>query len=160
MTRNKFSRVPSDIFPTGVFELQVQYSRRSETRIKLTSADDVATFSRSHIYSEGSIEYLEQFYVLMLDRSNQLYAWKQISVGGVSATFTDPKLIFQTALLCHAPQIILVHNHPSGNTQPSLSDIQMTKRLKEGGELLEIKVLDHVILTRDGMYSFADDGQV
>ena len=99
---------------------------------------------------------VEQFYILLLDRSNQLFAWKQISVGGISATFTDPKLIFQTALLCHSVQIIILHNHPSGNTQPSLADSMMTKKLKEGGELLEIKVLDHVILTKDGFYSFAN----
>jgi DNA repair protein RadC len=160
MAKNKFSRVPSDIFPSGVFELQVQYSRRSENRFKFSSADEVATFARSHIYTEGSIEYVEQLYVLMLDRSNQLYAWKQISIGGISATFTDPKLIFQTALLCHAPQIILLHNHPSGNTQPSINDLQMTKRLKEGGDLLEIKILDHLILTMDGFYSFADEGEI
>jgi DNA repair protein RadC len=122
-----------------------------------TSADEVAKYAREKIYPDGSIEYVDQFYILLLDRSNQLFAWKQISIGGISATFTDPKLIFQTALLCHATQLILLHNHPSGNTQPSIADVQMTKKLKEGGELLEIKVLDHLILTKDGFYSFADE---
>ena len=112
MTKNKFSRTPSDIFPSGVFELQVQYFRKGDCRIKLTSADEVAKYAGENIYPKGSIEYVEQFYILLLDRSNQLFAWKQISVGGISATFTDPKLIFQTALLCHATQLILVHNHP------------------------------------------------
>ena len=158
MTKNSFSRTPSDIFPSGVFELQVQYFRKGDFRIKLTSADEVAKYAKENIYPEGSIEYVEQFYILLLDRSNHLFAWKQISIGGIFATFTDPKLIFQTALLCHATQLILVHNHPSGNTQPSFADSMMTKKLKEGGELLEIKVLDHLILTKDGFYSFADYG--
>ena len=158
MTKNSFSRTPSDIFPSGVFELQVQYFRKGDCRVKLTSADEVAKYAREYIYPEGSIEYVEQFYILLLDRSNHLFAWKQISVGGISATFTDPKLIFQTALLYHATQLILVHNHPSGNTQPSLVDSMMTKKLKEGGRLLEIVVLDHLILTKNGFYSFADYG--
>ena len=110
------------------------------------------------VYPEGTIEYVEQFYILLLDRSNHLFAWKQISVGGISATFTDPKVIFQTALLCHASQIILLHNHPSGNVKPSSADIEMTKKLKKGGELLEIKVLDHVILGKEGFYSFGEEG--
>jgi len=160
MKSSRFSRTPSDIFPPGVFELQVSFFRRSDTRIKLSSAEAVATYARSFIYREGSIQYVEQFYVLLLDRKNQLYAFKQISSGGVSATFTDPKLIFQTALLCHATQIILVHNHPSGNIQPSNNDLQMTKRLKEVGELLELPVLDHVIVTEESYYSFADEGRL
>ena len=108
MSKNKFSRTPSDIFPSGVFELQVQYFRKGDCRVNLTSANDVAKYVRKNIYPEGSIEYVEQFYILLLDQSNHLFALKQISVGGISATFTDPKLIFQTALLCHATQLIIV----------------------------------------------------
>ena len=92
MTKNSFSRTPSDIFPFGVFELQVQYFWKGDCRIKLTSADEVAKYARENIYPEGSIEYVEQFYILLLDRSNQLLAWKQISVGGISATFIDLKI--------------------------------------------------------------------
>ena len=160
MKSSCFSRTPSDIFPPGIFELKVSFFRRNETRIKLNSAEAVANYARSIIYPERTIQYVEQFYVLLLDRQNQLYAYKQISSGGVSATYTDPKLIFQTALLCHASQIILVHNHPSGNIQPSNNDLQMTKRLKDVGELLELPVLDHVIITDESYYSFADDGKI
>lgn len=160
MKSSFFSRTPSDIFPRGVFELKVSFFRRNETRIKLSSAEAVANYARRIIFPEGTIQYVEQFYVLLLDRQNQLYAYKQISAGGVSATFTDPKLIFQTALLCHATQIILVHNYPSGNIQPSNNDLQMTKRLKEVGELLELPVLDHVIITEESYYSFADEGRL
>ena len=87
-------------------------------------------------------------------------SWKRISVGGLSGTVADPRLIFQTALLCHATSIILVHNHPSGNEQPSVSDVQLTKNICEGGKVLEIAVLDHVIITVDNFYSFANEGLI
>lgn len=160
MKSKSLTRTPSDIFPTGVFELQVSFFRKTVSRIKLTQSEDVANYVRDHVYQKGSIQYVEQFFVLLLDRRNCLYAYKQISSGGISATYTDPKLIFQTALLCHATQIIMVHNHPSGNIQPSLSDIQMTKRLKEVGDLLELPIIDHVIVTEESYYSFADEGRL
>jgi DNA repair protein RadC len=155
--KSEFSNVPEGVLPEGVFELRVQYFRKQKNRVKFTNADDVATFTRANIFPVGSIEYVEQFYVLLLNRSNQIFAWKQIASGGISQIVVDPKLIFQTALLSHATQIILLHNHPSGNTQPSGSDIRMTKIIKEGGKLLEIEVLDHVIVTKVGMYSFSDE---
>jgi len=158
MARTKFTRTPSDIFPPGVFELEVSYTRRSLTRVKLTSSDETATFARSVVYKAGSIQYCELFYVLMLDRANQVFAYKQISQGGITSTFSDAKLIFQTALLCHAPSIIIMHNHPSGNAKPSSADVKMTKQIVEGGKILEITVLDHLILTAEGHFSFADEG--
>lgn len=158
MAKNKFKHTPSDVFPAGVFELEVSYTRKATARIKLTSSDEVAVFARTIVYEPGSIQYCERFFVLLLSRSNECFAFKQISQGGITATFTDAKLIFQTALLCHAPQIILLHNHPSGNNSPSTADLNMTKQIKKGGALLEIKVLDHVILTTDGHSSMADDG--
>ncbi len=158
MAKNKFTHTPSDVFPSGVFELEVFYFRKSIARIKLTASNEVAAFARTVVYEPGSIQYCERFYVLMLDRANQVFAYKQISQGGITATFTDAKLIFQTALLSHAPQIILCHNHPSGNTKPSNADVDMTKKIKQAGVLMEIKVLDHVILTAEGYSSMADDG--
>ena len=158
MKSKSLTRTPSDIFPTGVFELQVSFFRKTVSRIKLTQSEDVANYVRDHVYQKGSIQYVEQFFILLLDRRNCLYAYKQISSGGISATYTDPKLIFQTALLCHATQIILVHNHPSGNIQPSHSDIQLTKRIKEAGDLLEMLIIDHLIITEESYYSFADEG--
>ncbi len=143
-----------------MFERLVQFFRNGKSCIIFKSADDVADSARKNIFPEGSIEYVEQFYVLLLDRSNQIFAWKQISSGGVSQIVVDPKLVFQIALLCHASQIIVIHNHPSGNLQPSGSDLRMTEKLVKGGDLLEIEVLDHIILTMDGMYSFSDEGMM
>ena len=77
--------------------------------------------------------------------------------GGISGTVADPKVIFQVALKANASSVILCHNHPSGNTKPSDNDIQLTKKLKKAGEFLELNVLDHLIITPDSYFSFADE---
>lgn len=160
MAKNKFTRIPSDVFPSGVCELHIGYKRTSSRREKISSAEDIVKFLRSTIYNEMDLSYCESFYILLLDRANKLYAWKQISVGGLTGTVADPRLIFQTALLCHATSLILVHNHPSNNELPSVSDVQLTKNICEGGKFLEIAVLDHVIITVDKFYSFANEGLI
>ena len=81
-----------------------------------------------------------------------------MSEGGLSGTVADPRTIFQAALLCHSTSILLMHNHPSSNDQPSIADIGLTKKLCEAGKILEITVLDHIIVTVDGFYSFAEAG--
>jgi len=153
-----FSRVPSDIFPPGVCELIVTYKKKKEKREPIVSSIDASNFAHTHLYSEGMIEYAEYFYILLLDRVNRLFAYKQISQGGLAGTVVDPKLIFQTALLCHASSIIMIHNHPSGSLKPSEHDIQLTKKIAEAGKVLEIAVLDHLIVSTEGYYSFADEG--
>jgi DNA repair protein RadC len=100
----------------------------------------------------------EVFWVLLLNRANQVIKKSQISTGGISGTVADPKIIFKTALESSCSAIILVHNHPSGNLKPSAADIHLTKKLKEAGSLLEIPVLDHLIFSDNGYYSFADEG--
>ena len=82
----------------------------------------------------------------------------EVSTGGMSGTVADPKLIFAAALKAGASGMILSHNHPSSNLQPSDADILLTKKVKAGGELLEISVLDHLIVTSEGYFSFADEG--
>lgn len=102
----------------------------------------------------------EVFWILILNRANHLISRCCISEGGVSGTVVDPKKIFKVALDHHASGIILGHNHPSGNLRPSESDIRITSNLLEGGKLLEISVLDHLIVTDDGFFSFADEGML
>ena len=117
-------------------------------------------FARTYFYTQDVIEYVEKFFVLFIDRSNQIYAWKEMSSGGLSGTVADPRTIFQAALLCHATSILLCHNHPSGNDKPSAADIGLTKKLCEAGKVLEITVLDHIIVTAEGFYSFAEEGLI
>jgi len=102
----------------------------------------------------------EEFWVLFLNRANQLIGKEQISKGGMTGTVADPKIIFQHALQQKATGIILSHNHPSGNLKPSDADIRLTKNIVDAGRLLEISVLDHLIITQKGYYSFADEGKI
>ncbi|GHM99497.1 DNA repair protein RadC [Cytophagales bacterium WSM2-2] len=102
----------------------------------------------------------EEFWVLLLNRANRLIKKKRVSEGGVSGTVADPKIIFKLALDELASGIIVAHNHPSGNLKPSESDITLTKKLKEGGKLLEINVLDHIIAGHNQYLSFADEGLI
>jgi DNA repair protein RadC len=100
----------------------------------------------------------EEFYIILLKRNNTIIKQSMISTGGVSGTQVDPKLIFKIAVEELAPSIILCHNHPSGNKRPSDGDISITNKIKEAGKMLDISVLDHIIFTNDGYYSFADEG--
>lgn len=104
------------------------------------------------------IELQEQFKVMLLNRSNKVLGIYEVSSGGITGTVADPKLIFMAALKASACGIIISHNHPSGNLKPSRPDEELTKKIKEAGMLLDIKVLDHVIVTSEGYYSFADEG--
>ncbi|WP_064196329.1 MULTISPECIES: RadC family protein [Emticicia] len=100
----------------------------------------------------------EQFWVLLLNRANEVIKPHQISIGGVAGTVADPKMIFKAALEYLASAIILVHNHPSGNLTPSQADKELTKKVKEAGKMLDIPVLDHLIFGDNGYFSFADEG--
>ena len=102
----------------------------------------------------------EEFWVLILNRANRILAKKKISSGGVSGTMVDAKLIFNKALMVQtACSIMLFHNHPSGGLTPSQADISLTRKLKEAGKVLDIQVLDHLIISERGYYSFADEGK-
>ena len=81
-----------------------------------------------------------------------------ISVGGTVGTIADPKVIFVSARKCNAASVILVHNHPSGNLKPSQAGIELTKKLRSAGQLLDLPVIEHIILTKEGYLSFADEG--
>jgi DNA repair protein RadC len=121
---------------------------------KITSSSDAYHLMKPYLQDLPH----EEFWVLLLNRSNQVIKTERISAGGVAGTVADPKMIFKKALDMLASAMILVHNHPSGNTKPSQSDIQLTKKIKQGGEMLEISVLDHLIFTDEGYFSFNDEG--
>lgn len=102
----------------------------------------------------------EEFWVLHLSRANRIMARECVSRGGTAATVIDIKLVLKSALNKLSSSIILLHNHPSGNLRPSGQDDSITRRIKEGAALLDIKVLDHVIITPAGYYSYADEGRL
>ncbi|HQW94272.1 MAG TPA: JAB domain-containing protein [Saprospiraceae bacterium] len=106
----------------------------------------------------NKIELLEQFAILLLDRSKNCLGVSYVSTGSVSACIVDPKVIFATALNARASSLILAHNHPSGNLTPSKADEFLTNKLLQGGYILDISVVDHLIVTPRSYYSFSDDG--
>jgi DNA repair protein RadC len=102
----------------------------------------------------------EEFWIILLNRSNKLIERQKISQGGISGTVTDVRIILKTALEKLASSIILCHNHPSGNPKPSESDISITNKIKESGKLMDINLIDHIIVTDGKYYSFADEGMI
>ncbi|WP_461453312.1 RadC family protein [Mucilaginibacter sp.] len=102
----------------------------------------------------------EEFWVLMLSQNCKILGKELISKGGINATIADPKIIFSAALRYSAVNIMLTHNHPSGSLKPSQQDIELTKKIASAGRLLDIKVLDHLIITDSSYYSFADEGVI
>jgi len=104
---------------------------------------------------------VEEFNILMLNRANRVLAMSNISKGGISGALVDLRVVFAMALKGCATSLVLAHNHPSGNFMPSQNDIDLTRRFRKAGELLEIPVVDHIILTpNDGYYSFADEATI
>jgi DNA repair protein RadC len=138
-------------------EIEILYRNKlkQSDMLKVTSSLDAYEYFKS-IWSLH-IDRLEEFVILCLNRANKVLGYSKISMGGISGTVADPKVIFQVALKANASAIILCHNHPSGNTAPSDNDIQLTKKLKSAGGFLDLTVLDHLIITSDGYYSFADE---
>ncbi len=139
-------------------EIKVSYTnpKSISKRERISSSNEAAEMLRK-IWSD-QIELREEFVILLLNRANHVIGWFNVSMGGVASTVVDPKVIFSVALKCNASGIILAHNHPSGNLNPSEADLNLTKKLKNGGQILEIQILDHIILTTESYFSFADEG--
>lgn len=125
-----------------------------EDKPKITSSQDSYNLLHASMEDLGN----EVFKVVYLNRRNSVITIKTISSGGISGTVVDPRLIFKEAIEQKASGIILAHNHPSGNLKPSQADLNITKKLKDAGSLLEIVVLDHLIISEAGYFSFADEG--
>ncbi len=109
-------------------------------------------------WDPDKIEFIEQFKVLLLSQSNKVLGMYQVSSGGIAGTVVDIRLLFAAALKANAVGLIIAHNHPSGKTAPSEADKGITRKIKAAGELLDIKLLDHLIVTAENYYSFSDEG--
>ncbi|WP_026452578.1 RadC family protein [Aequorivita capsosiphonis] len=125
-------------------------------RKKITSSNSVFEFIQPII---GELPH-EEFWILYLNNSNKVIRNVQLSKGGITGTVVDVRLAFKEALQIGAVGIILAHNHPSGTLKPSQADIQLTKKLKIAGDSLDIKVLDHLIITEKAYFSFADENML
>ena len=115
---------------------------------------------KNHYFTEFCINTREKFFCIYMSRSNQIIACEEISVGSEIGTVVDKKMIARSALLNKAQCAILVHNHPSGKLFPSNPDKTITKEIKQIFDMLEIKLLDHIIMSEDSIFSFADNGLI
>jgi DNA repair protein RadC len=139
---------------TTLYEL-----RKNQTdfpKMKIKDANDSAEFIKQ--FYQGDIEIYESFFLLLLNNNNQTIGYAKISQGGVTSTVVDVKIIAKYVVDSLATNIILAHNHPSGNLNPSSADISITSKVKEAMKLFDVAVLDHIILTADSFYSFANNG--
>ncbi|MBI5371303.1 MAG: strawberry notch C-terminal domain-containing protein [Sphingobacteriales bacterium] len=139
-------------------ELAVSYTRSGKRLFgKITSSKDAADFIRDS-FGEGQVELQEQFIVLYLNQANEIIGYYKHSKGAINATVADIRIVLATALKALAVSMVIAHNHPSGNLKPSRADEQLTDKIKQSSTLMDVKLLDHIIVTRDGYYSFADEG--
>ena len=137
----------------SAFELARRRKSEVIERIKITSATDVFNEISPFVADLNH----EEFWVFYLNRANIVLRKEKISSGGITGTVIDNKIILKKALLNLASSIILVHNHPSGNLNPSIQDKKVTRKMKLACELLEINLLDHLIIAGNSYYSFADE---
>lgn len=144
----------------GVPEIKIRYNRSSKIFLgKVTDSKDVANFIRK-TYSRGILQLQEGFMVLYLNNANEILGYYKHSIGGISGTVVDIRLIYATALVSASTGIIISHNHPANGLKPSQADMELTQKIKEAGKLLEIKLVDHLIITKTGYFSFADEGMI
>ena len=140
--------------------LEIGRRRRADDVIKKTNKIKSSKDAYDVFYADLSDKNHEEFWILLLDRANNIINKVNISEGGLSGTIADPKKIFKLALEQNCSSIILAHNHPSNNMNPSDSDIKLTKNIVNAGHILEIGVLDHIIVGSDNYFSFADESMI
>lgn len=138
-----------------VAEIKVSYTNKNKERVHITNSKKMFELILNH-WNLDTIELLEEVKVILFNRSNIVLGVYDLSKGGVSGTVVDFKIILGVALKSAASAIALVHNHPSGKLVPSGADIEITKKLREACKIVDIQLLDHLIISNIGYYSFAD----
>jgi DNA repair protein RadC len=142
-------------------EISIKYKGALKSELtKISSSKEIYDVLKQ-IYNADTVDWFEELILICLNQSNKVIGFYKVSQGGITGTVCDPKIILTIALNCPGTTtIILSHNHPSGNLQPSNADKQATEKIKTAASYLDIKLLDHVIYTPEGYYSFLDDGQL
>ena len=139
-----------------VAEIKVSYSNTNIERIKVTNSQILYNLVLKH-WDLDLIEFQEEVKIVLLNRANIVLGLYEMSKGGTSGTVVDIRIILGIALKCNASSIVITHNHPSGSLEPSHSDKETTKKLKEACKILDLNLLDHLIITSEGYYSFSDN---
>ncbi|MDQ7917206.1 JAB domain-containing protein [Mesonia sp. MT50] len=142
-----------------ISEIKVSYINEHSAHLKASSSADAYTIALNN-WDKDIIELQEEVKVILLNRANGVVGIYSLSKGGVSSSIVDIKLILSVALKAIATSIILVHNHPSGNLKPSQADLKLTSRLIKATDTVDIKLLDHLIITKESYYSLADEGRL
>ena len=144
--------------PEVISEIEISYKPKRSNHPVVKSSNDAYNYLKQ-FYPEETIALVEQFTVAFLNRANRIIGISVVSKGGLTGTVADPRLIMATALKAAATGIILCHNHPSGNLQASVADVEITKNIESACKFLDIKLLDHLIISPNGdYYSFTDEG--
>jgi DNA repair protein RadC len=147
---------PKKVIP----EVKLTYRKNTEfSSDRILTSKDASEFIRG-LFEPDTIQLQEQFIILYLNRNNRIIGYYMHSKGGIAGTVADTRLIFSSALLSLSTSIIISHNHPSGNLKPSDVDIQLTRKFVETGKIMDINVVDHIIITEEGFFSFADEGLI
>lgn len=144
---------------SAVSEIELSYipKRKISDLPKVTTSYEVYEILLNS-WDKSKLQFAEQFKVMLLNRAARVLGICTLSTGSSSCTVVDPKLVFALALKANSGRIILAHNHPAGNLTPSKFDFDLTYKLKQGARLLEIQIEDHMIISAEGFYSFADEG--
>ena len=142
-----------------ISEIKIIYKNKTKPSIAITSSDEAYNLFMKY-WDKSYIELRESLKVLYLNCANMIIGIENHSVGGVTGTIADIKLIVATALKCVASSIILAHNHPSSNLKPSKADKRLTSKVSDACDLFEIKLLDHLIVAEEGYYSFCDEDMI
>lgn len=140
-------------------EIEIKYSSNLKKRVKINRSSEAHEVFKA-LWDESKIELREEFKVLLLNRDNVVLGAYTLSIGGIAGTIADKRHIFGVALKANASGIIIAHNHPSGNLEPSTTDRELTNEIKAVGRLMDIQLLDHLIITKDDYFSFADNGNI
>lgn len=158
MMRTRTVETPGMIFRAGESYTVYQEQKKEDLK-QVSSSRSIADFLRNEKYFPF-INSKELIYAMCLNRRHQIIGVEKLGEGGVSGTVADLKQLFAAAILCKASAVVMAHNHPSGTLYPSTQDKNLTNQVKGGLKLLDVVLLDHVIMTRDGYYSFADEGLI
>jgi DNA repair protein RadC len=137
-------------------EIKISYKGGRSSSHRVTNAQETHEVLRE-IFDADTLQWKEESILLCLNSAHRLLGYYKISSGGMSGTVMDPRIIYTVALSAGATAIIVSHNHPSGSLKPSTADQEITNKLKDAGKLLDIKFLDHIIVTQESFFSFAEN---
>ena len=145
-------------YKSTISEYSLKYTKSQIQKTKVTTSENASNVIRQFYFDDINI--YESFFILLLNRANNTTGFAKISQGGTAGTVVDIKIIAKYAVDSLSPNVIICHNHPSGNKQPSDADLNITRKIKDALLLLDIKLIDHIIITENDFYSFADNGDL